>query len=1056
MPNSQRDAGRAGSQQKVKPCSECSRLKLKCSRSPWPCHSCRQRNLSHLCPEGQLSTRPYKKRKAARPSQQSLDTHPAAEDVWSAGPLSGSHSPGNGLEGEANGEASASGSSLIPSLPLAHESVGQAGNLPRHQYDEDLLSSRSRASLPSRSHLNSPPAQGSTGILFLADQALGRPHDDRWSSGQHSVLATAGAASSGDRPEPLAHAKSASPTTRSARGNPSTHTASGSKLAQDVGTGATEASKTSSRRASVDAGLLIENAQGNYSFYGPQSHSYNLAQLFAGRASPSLALPPLRGLNGDATQAAGPRGERSPAMYPKQSSFSPEGSQASSSQRGGLPTSAKRACREQILREPASFLVFPGMPSPYGSDVLVQQLGATLPGSRDARRAFEIYRRNAAWLYDPLPSLVSLWEEFYGGPAPPVSHRPLRLALLFSVLCVGTLFDVGHSPLRQAELSQACDSYYQYSWAACAFSNLLDSPCLEQVQTIQILGQYLCNRANGSKADSFFPLVGMAMRTAVTLGLHRGSALRGCQLSDEELQSRHQAFWELYCHDAFRSLAYGRPCSVQDQHCDTPFPTRGLARSSLTNTFHEIKYETARVLNRILDLGQRTDSPAYSDVLALDRSLRRLWGRLPTRFRSTAGRASLEALQDADDDSESYEFLQKPSAESDVQIFLQGNTAIANISQSLLHLHRPWFVRALRSKKSSDRGRESDILDSPYARSVVAVSESSRSLIDVAQSVLESTPTLSKAMNFFWHHCFNAAVCQCLHTLQEPSSVSALGAWDDVRRAISILRRARPDRSDVVWAGKLELLEALQMKTEERLTNTTNDGRATDKEDSRRASIAEHLPLVGGGSAVSGPSRRKPAHAKGVVGMPAKPRALTQGTNGSSHDDTHSGTAPSISPLTDHAAIQSMTSPVSITTATSQADEWLNTLSDDLAGFLTSRQRQQRQQHPMDDAASHSAGLDIAGWQQANEWSNAAGVGEPMVASSSQLGQPVPHQQHQHQQHQHQQQGIPPQQQQTQHAAQSPSAIEPSQSWNTLLADLLQVGCEPDTNFWAAIARDGR
>jgi hypothetical protein len=257
------------------------------------------------------------------------------------------------------------------------------------------------------------------------------------------------------------------------------------------------------------------------------------------------------------------------------------------------------------------------------------------------------------------------------------------------------------------------------------------------------------------------------------------------------------------------------------------------------------------------------------------------------------------------------------------------------------------------------------------------------------------------------------------------------------------------------------------MKTEERLTSTTQDGRTADKADSGQASIAEHhLPLVGGGGAISGASRKKQAQARGAAGMPGKPHGLTQRNHSSSYDSTHSGTAPSISPLTEHAGIHNMTSPVSITTATSHADEWLNTLSDDLAGFLTSRQRQHRPEHQM-DTPSHSA-LDIAGWQQANEWSN-AGNGEEMNSSAStsasasaptpQFGHPIPHQQHhQHQHHQTTSAANTPHQaqQQQQHAAQTPSAIEPSQSWNTLLADLLQVGCEPDTNFWAAIARDGR
>lgn len=540
--------------------------------------------------------------------------------------------------------------------------------------------------------------------------------------------------------------------------------------------------------------------------------------------------------------------------------------------------------RQRILDNPASFLAIPGVMPPYGLSTLVKQLSAHLPTRAEAKRAFRVYRRNVCWMYSPISALDRLWSDFYqdeqtAGPSMRPRLHPHRLALVFSVLSLGTLFDVRPSSGRK---DRRAERYYHSAWAALQLSNPGDSNTVENVQTIHLVGQYLCNRKNGRNADSFFPLVGTAVRNAIALGLHREG--RAWNLPQDELEERRRLFWELYASDCFRSLAYGRPASIQDAHVDASFPTKRKSEG-LSDVFHTVKYQVVRLLNRILDVCQRPNVP-YDTVLEFDRALRELWAVLPPELNpvptsSHVGEglhldriAALEGDDDRDDDS-SYRQLHQ---------FLQGHTIVANINQSLLHLHRPWFVRALQQDDKHDHGSGTaspagmpsgkasmsssgtgpsgasstmsgssrDAFDSRYARSIIGVSEASRSLIHTAQAVLDVVPSLGKQWNYFWQHCFNSAVCQCLQILHSPSSITTFGAWDDVRRALSILRKARPDKDDVIWAGKIDLLERLHSKADTKLKSRHANNGLSDGS-SRRESVArktadeqeQQLRLVG-------------------------------------------------------------------------------------------------------------------------------------------------------------------------------------------------------------------
>ncbi|KAN0060499.1 hypothetical protein ACQY0O_007830 [Thecaphora frezii] len=484
-----------------------------------------------------------------------------------------------------------------------------------------------------------------------------------------------------------------------------------------------------------------------------------------------------------------------------------------------------------MLRQPAAFIPTPGVRSPFPDQLIVDELSKHLPPLRLAQRAFKVYVSNVSWMYDPILKLEDLWDDFYaesfplsegpsGAASPTQAHarridagggggsarhsasvgarrpHPHRLALVFIVLSLGVLFDVDRDTT-----DPLAESLYQCSWAALYLSDPDVSNSIENVQALHLIGQYLCNRHNGRNADAFYPLLGSAVQSAIAMGLHRDA--QAWNLPQTELEERRRLFWELYACDAFRSLAYGRPCRLQDQHVNATFP-KPRPRRQMSDQFHTYKYHIVRILNQILDSCHSSPDAPYATVLAFDKELRDLWSNLPSGLDMPSWTsASQRDLDQASSD------LGDPTGVAELGLQLQAHTMAANIHQVLLHLHRPWFLRALQSGE--------DPFQSQYLRSVVAVSESSRNLISISGSVLRKAPRLSLRWNFFWQHVFNAGTCQCLHVLYCPNGIMSSNAWKDVGEALELLKRARAERNDVVWAGKLDLLEKMQAKSEERL-----------------------------------------------------------------------------------------------------------------------------------------------------------------------------------------------------------------------------------------------
>ena len=104
----------------------------------------------------------------------------------------------------------------------------------------------------------------------------------------------------------------------------------------------------------------------------------------------------------------------------------------------------------------------------------------------------------------------------------PYNSNGSQLACVFVVLAIGLLFDRKLPSSYNAEANR----YFLLSQAALAASRFLSSATIASAQALQISGEFMFNSTHRGEenGEKFFPLLGIAIRQLVAMGLHRDGA----------------------------------------------------------------------------------------------------------------------------------------------------------------------------------------------------------------------------------------------------------------------------------------------------------------------------------------------------------------------------------------------------------------------------------------------------------------------------------------------------------------------------------------------------
>ncbi|EOQ98759.1 hypothetical protein J056_002869 [Wallemia ichthyophaga EXF-994] len=391
--------------------------------------------------------------------------------------------------------------------------------------------------------------------------------------------------------------------------------------------------------------------------------------------------------------------------------------------------------------------------SASNSGEIVTELWKQLPSREIAGELTEIYYRTCSCLYNCVQRDV--FEKDLDILYVYVHPDPHKLARLYMVFALGVYFDTTRSTDHPDS-----QRFYSYSKSLLSAGDFLVKSSIPAAQTLHMMGLYLLNRNRLSGADSYYPLLGVQLRIARAMGLHRDGARWG--FTQAELNERRMTFWETQTMDVFQSICFGRPYSTQLRHVDCKFP-RDEHPDAQNAGFQTLRYTLVRLLCKISDDIYSVKPPTYDVVIALDREVRQYDKDIPPHLRCNAAAVVRN----------SSNYPLKREAVDGEELILQQHTLAMNVNECLLYINRRYFAHALKTHPQNP-------LKSPFAQSFIAVMECCRVMVALGQSIHRLLPDLSARHFFFFYHMFSFGVCSAASCIISPGSSMASDAWMDL------------------------------------------------------------------------------------------------------------------------------------------------------------------------------------------------------------------------------------------------------------------------------------
>ncbi|KAK4700144.1 hypothetical protein P7C70_g6107, partial [Phenoliferia sp. Uapishka_3] len=384
----------------------------------------------------------------------------------------------------------------------------------------------------------------------------------------------------------------------------------------------------------------------------------------------------------------------------------------------------------------------------------IEALRAMLPRREEGHRLADNYFETCIFASEPIQE-SQFFDEYLPHAYTPYDEQGSQLACVFLVLAVGLLFD----RKAPATFNSQAHHYFLLSQACLAASRFLSSATIASAQALHLSGEYLFNSTHRveENGEKYFPLLGIAIRQLVAMGLHRDGTLWG--LSGVELDRRRLLFYELMSLDRHQAFMSGRPYMIQQAHFDTKMPANA-------SEYQIWKWKLGIFL--------------HSTILHLDQELRDIFIASPAKLRSRVLPASALAVRPLNPPT----FPHPPSPASlPLHENLQNHTLDVHFVQILFYLHKPAFSQAIQE--------EAEPLQSPLAESVKAVVlETGPYILALARNWIEVDPVLCPRWWHIFFHAFAVSVSVSSLVVKCPTSILARHAWDQLNIAVEIFEIA--------------------------------------------------------------------------------------------------------------------------------------------------------------------------------------------------------------------------------------------------------------------------
>lgn len=244
--------------------------------------------------------------------------------------------------------------------------------------------------------------------------------------------------------------------------------------------------------------------------------------------------------------------------------------------------------------------------------------------------------------YVPTPWLMQRYEKCWNRATLPQAQEA---ALVFAIVALGDL------------VSENERSYFllSASMQLLRISNMLATPTLDTIHTFCYIAVYMQHQG---KLSEFWPLLGLVIRLAQSLALHRDPSTIP-HLPNGEWEIRRRLFWILAAQETALSLMFGRPYGIGFADCKLPRnisddelfdpSIADTAESASEISYHRLTWELGEVTREIMDdaFGQR--GPVDVARLKVTESRIRNWYEsVPREFKFDPMRKELQERADGE------------------------------------------------------------------------------------------------------------------------------------------------------------------------------------------------------------------------------------------------------------------------------------------------------------------------------------------------------------------------------------------------------------------------
>lgn len=504
---------------------------------------------------------------------------------------------------------------------------------------------------------------------------------------------------------------------------------------------------------------------------------------------------------------------------------------------------------------------------------IVREVYSKLPPLSEATRLCDSYLKAGEWLFMAPLQRAEVYDDIiatiYAREHGDQAQNPHMLALLFSILAIGALYDETLPSFSSQSLQ-----FFYCARAALSFISRTKFATLESVMILSHMSQfgYLYDWESLPSADSWGYL-GFAERLATSIGLHLNS--ERWNFPAPQVQKRSRIFWSLFTFDIHHSFGLGRPPGLSPAFVDCALPNDlevTLPSGKQEPSFHAWGIKYSLLLYTVMASAFGKNIPQYPTIIDLDRQIRDF--PIPEHLR-----LDCKAMNGSSD------HLMK-------QYWIVGYKEAA-----LLNLHRSHFTLALKEMPE-------DPLKHKYAASVMATYRSAWRMIEGLKLHWDhATRRLLERVSLPWSLALSGTIVLCLLVTRAPGSSLTKSALDTLDCAESLFKTAA--LTCRAAANNLESVQKIRAKAYSTALSLATAPDEVLLHELDRLGGKTHLfisPQDTSHSSPPAPSLSSPSSPPSVVGSSPSPPYISQITNmdntsDSSLEDIFSQSFPPIFPF---------------------------------------------------------------------------------------------------------------------------------------------------------------